>query len=112
FDKMEIEGRFHSLCSGGHISYIELDSSINQNLDAFENILRWMNKCDIGYAGINFPIDECRVCGHSGIIEEDMCPECGNHDIRRIRRITGYLSTVDRFNDAKKAELDLRVKHD
>ena len=30
----------------------------------------------------------------------------------RIRRITGYLvGTVDRFNDAKKAELNDRVKH-
>ena len=30
----------------------------------------------------------------------------------RIRRITGYLvGTVDRWNDAKKAELDDRVKH-
>lgn len=31
--------------------------------------------------------------------------------IRRIRRITGYLSTVDRFNDAKLAELKSRVRH-
>lgn len=111
FDKMEIEGKFHSLCNGGHISYVELDSSINQNLEGFEKILRWMHKSDVGYAGINFPIDECRTCGHGGIIEEDMCPECGSPDIRRIRRITGYLSTVDRFNDAKKSELDMRVKH-
>ena len=30
----------------------------------------------------------------------------------RIRRITGYLvGTVDRWTDAKKAELDDRVKH-
>ncbi len=30
----------------------------------------------------------------------------------RIRRITGYLvGTVDRWNDAKKAELKDRVKH-
>ena len=30
----------------------------------------------------------------------------------RIRRITGYLvGTVDRFNNAKKAELRERVKH-
>lgn len=30
----------------------------------------------------------------------------------RIRRITGYLvGTVDRFNNAKKAELQDRVKH-
>lgn len=31
--------------------------------------------------------------------------------IRRVRRITGYLSTVDRFNDAKRAELFARVRH-
>ena len=31
---------------------------------------------------------------------------------KRIRRITGYLvGTVDRFNDAKKAEVRDRVKH-
>ena len=31
----------------------------------------------------------------------------------RIRRITGYLvGTVDRWNDAKRAELEDRVKHD
>ena len=30
----------------------------------------------------------------------------------RIRRITGYLvGTVDRFNNAKKAEVNDRVKH-
>ncbi|ABO51097.1 hypothetical protein Dred_2587 [Desulforamulus reducens MI-1] len=32
-------------------------------------------------------------------------------DIRRVRRITGYLSTVDRFNDAKQEELGDRVVH-
>ncbi len=31
----------------------------------------------------------------------------------RIRRITGYLvGTVDRWNDAKKTELNDRVKHE
>jgi anaerobic ribonucleoside-triphosphate reductase activating protein len=33
-------------------------------------------------------------------------------DIRRVRRITGYLSTIDRFNDGKKAELANRQTHD
>jgi anaerobic ribonucleoside-triphosphate reductase activating protein len=31
--------------------------------------------------------------------------------ITRVRRITGYLSTIDHFNDAKQAELLDRVKH-
>lgn len=111
FDKIKIEGKFHSICNGGHISYVELPSSLENNLDAFEKILKWMSQCDIGYAGINFPIDECIICGHSGIISQEGCPECGSQEIRRIRRITGYLSTVDRFNDAKRCELEKRVKH-
>ncbi len=33
-------------------------------------------------------------------------------DFERIRRITGYLvGTIDRFNDAKRAEESDRVKH-
>ena len=43
---------------------------------------------------------------------------CGRNEeesdikFERIRRITGYLvGTVDRFNDAKKAEVRDRVKH-
>ena len=39
--------------------------------------------------------------------------EVGNGvKFERIRRITGYLvGTVDRWNDAKKTELNDRVKH-
>ena len=33
-------------------------------------------------------------------------------EFERIRRITGYLvGTLDRFNDAKRAEVEDRVKH-
>lgn len=31
--------------------------------------------------------------------------------VRRIRRITGYLSSVDNFNDAKRAECEDRKTH-
>lgn len=31
--------------------------------------------------------------------------------IRRVRRITGYLSSIDNFNDAKVAECTDRTKH-
>ena len=35
-----------------------------------------------------------------------------NVKFQRIRRITGYLvGTVDRFNDAKRTEVEERVKH-
>lgn len=44
--------------------------------------------------------------------EDGLCYQVrGEVPIERIRRITGYLSKVSNFNDAKKAELEHRVKH-
>lgn len=110
FEKIAIEGPYHPLTNAGHISYIELEAPPQHNLPAFELLLRHMADNQMGYAGINFPVDECTACAQRGIIDED-CPVCGSSDIRRIRRITGYLSTVDRFNDAKRAELHDRKTH-
>jgi len=110
FDKITIEGSYHELTNAGHISYLELNSPPMNNLEAYERILRHMAASNMGYAGINFPIDECLGCYYRGIIEDE-CPSCGTTNVRRIRRITGYLSTVDRFNDAKQLELRDRVSH-
>ena len=111
FDKIALEGPYHKFCDAGHISYVELAGPPTDNLEAMETILRHMIACDMGYAGINFPIDFCLACHHQGVIDTEECPVCGSPMIRRIRRITGYFSTIDRFNDAKLAELEARVKH-
>jgi anaerobic ribonucleoside-triphosphate reductase len=110
FDKIAIEGAYHQYCNGGHISYVEMASPPSYNIGAYEKLIRHMADCNMGYAGINFPIDECHSCGYAGIYPDD-CPRCGSSMISRVRRITGYLSTVDRFNDAKRAELKDRRAH-
>jgi ribonucleoside-triphosphate reductase len=110
FEKINIEGPYHALTNAGHISYVELDAPPLNNIEAYESLIRHMAASNMGYAGINFPIDECQTCAHRGLIAAE-CPVCGSASIRRIRRITGYLSTVDRFNDAKRAELQDRKPH-
>ncbi|MCL2175934.1 MAG: anaerobic ribonucleoside-triphosphate reductase [Treponema sp.] len=109
--KIEIEGAYHKYCNAGHISYIELQSAPENNLDAFESIIRAMADADMGYGAINFPVDICKDCGLNGIIEGNTCPKCGGANISRVRRITGYLSTLDRFNDSKLAEIEHRLVH-
>ncbi|EKE00686.1 MAG: hypothetical protein ACD_21C00292G0001 [uncultured bacterium] len=110
YDKVKIEGAYHKYANAGHISYIEFSSPPANNAEAVEKVLRCMKEANMGYGGINFPVDFCEGCGHSGIIDE-ACPICGTTSIKRIRRITGYLSTIDRFNDAKQAELKQRYAH-
>ena len=113
--KIRTEAPYHALTNAGHISYVELDGDTTQNLEAFEKIVRLMKETGIGYGSINHPVDRDPVCGYNGVIG-DTCPNCGRHeeDVRfeRIRRITGYLvGTLDRFNNAKRAEESERVKH-
>lgn len=116
FDKISLEAPYHALTNGGHISYVELDGDPSNNLEAFESIIRHMKESGIGYGSVNHPVDRDPVCGFNGIIG-DRCPKCGrteddNVRFERIRRITGYLvGTLDRFNDAKRAEESDRVKH-
>jgi len=115
FDKISIEGPYHALTNAGHISYVEMDGDPTKNLEAFEKIVRHMHDCGVGYGSINHPVDRDPLCGFNGIIG-DTCPCCGReengHAFERIRRITGYLvGTLDRFNNAKRAEEHDRVKH-
>ena len=117
YKKIQLEAPYHELTNAGHITYIELDGDPSTNLDAFEKVIHYMKAQGIGYGSINHPVDRDPVCGYNGIIG-DTCPKCGRSEtdgeygFQRIRRITGYLvGTLDRFNNAKRAEVRDRVKH-
>jgi ribonucleoside-triphosphate reductase len=114
--KIKLEAPYHSLTNAGHITYIELDGDVTNNVEAFEKVVRTMKEEGIGYGAINHPVDRDPVCGFTGVIG-DVCPGCNRTEddgvkFERIRRITGYLvGTVDRFNNGKRAEENDRVKH-
>lgn len=116
YDKIRLEAPYHALTNAGHITYVELDGDLSQNPEAFERIVIAMRDAGVGYGSINHPIDRDPVCGFSGVIG-DQCPGCGRREqhsvpFERIRRITGYLvGTLDRFNNAKRAEERDRLKH-
>jgi ribonucleoside-triphosphate reductase len=118
FEKIEIEAPYHDLCNAGHITYVELDGNLSNNISAFEAVVHKMKESGIGYGSINHPVDRDPVCGFSGIIDGNICPSCGRKEFdngigfERLRRITGYLvGSLERWNDAKKAEEAARVKH-
>lgn len=93
FMKLKLEAPFHKLASGGHISYIESDS-LQKNISAVIDILKYGKSVGIHYMGINQPVDSCFKCGFKGefVVDEDgfHCPQCGNRDsdtINVIRRV-------------------------
>ncbi len=77
--KIKIEAPYHALTNAGHISYIELDGDVTENVEAFESIIRMMKEAGMGYGAINHPVDRDPVCGYVGVIK-DVCPGCGRRE--------------------------------
>ncbi|OLS22508.1 MAG: Anaerobic ribonucleoside-triphosphate reductase [Candidatus Heimdallarchaeota archaeon LC_3] len=107
FDKLKFEGPFHRLCNGGCISYIEFRSAPLKNTEAIHELIEYAIQQDINYLGFNYPLDQCLECGSTGTY--DICPDCGSANIKRIRRVSGYLEELEFFTSGKKAEVSYRT---
>lgn len=113
FEKIDIESQLTGYSSAGCIDYIELNSSVKHNLEALEEIVNYAMDKDIPYFAINVPNDMCTDCGYTDEIN-NACPMCGCPNIRRLRRVTGYLTGdyTEAFNKGKQQEVKMRVKHE
>lgn len=110
--KIDIESQLTGYSSAGCITYIELGGSVKNNIDALETIVNYAMDKDVPYFAINIPNDMCTKCGYTDDIGEK-CPICGSTEIRRLRRVTGYLTGDYKtaFNKGKQQEVEMRVKH-
>lgn len=111
FEKIDIESQLDSYSSAGCILYVECDSSAFNNLEALEKMVNYAMDKDVPYFAVNLPNDQCS-CGYIGDIN-DKCPQCGGTNIRRLRRVTGYLTGdyTTAFNKGKQDEVHKRYKH-
>ena len=113
FEKIDVESQLTGYSSAGCITYVELDSSVKNNIDALEVIVNYAMNKDIPYFAVNVPNDMCEKCGYTDDIGEE-CPMCKSKKIRRLRRVTGYLTGdyETSFNPGKQQETKMRVKHE
>lgn len=116
FDKLKFESQFHSISSGGCISYIEIPNMI-KNIDAITTLIQYMYD-NIQYAEFNTKLDYCMKCNYDGeiICNDDLewtCPNCGNTDTSLMnicRRTCGYLGE-NLWNLGRTQEIKERVLH-
>lgn len=48
----------------------------------------------------------CPICG------SPVCPDCMNHNVQQLSRVTGYLGTVSGWNESKKQEFRDRNRYE
>jgi len=100
FKKIEYEGKFHKISSGGCISYVEVPNLI-KNPSVILELIRYGYDKTV-YLEFNSKLDHCHECNFEGEIQLDenyewVCPNCGNrnHDkMTVVRRTCGYLGKV------------------
>lgn len=117
-DKIAFEADYMGLTPGGFMYYVEAPNLVDNPL-AFEAI--WDEAFDnVGYFGINSPVDHCFLCDFEGEFRCDaegyVCPGCGNRDEDHAsvtRRLCGYLGSPMKrpVVDGKQSEISSRVKH-
>ncbi|WP_053406591.1 anaerobic ribonucleoside-triphosphate reductase [Persicobacter sp. CCB-QB2] len=112
-EKVEKEAFFHNYCTGGSITYVELNSDISENAEILLPVIKHAMEAGVYYFAMNIPYDECLECGDKGLFK-DTCPSCGSDKLMKLRRVTGYITGNyrDRFNNGKQEEVHHRVKHD
>lgn len=112
FEKIDIESQLTGYSSAGSITYVELSGSVKNNIKALETIVKYAKEKDIPYFAVNVPNDMCADCGYTDEIGET-CPICGGKHIKRLRRVTGYLTGdyTTAFNKGKQQEVKMRIKH-
>ncbi len=101
FEKLKKEAPYHALTNGGHISYVELDGDPLNNLEAFEQVVRYMKEIGIGYGSVNHPVDRDPVCGYTGVIN-DVCPRCGRREgegisVEKLRELRKQYPNMPHF---------------
>lgn len=113
FEKIDIESQLTGYSNAGCITYVELDAACKYNIDALEGLVNYAMDKDIPYFAINVPNDQCMNCGYCDQMG-DVCPMCNSRDIKRLRRVTGYLTNDYKtaFNKGKQQEVEMRVKHE
>lgn len=112
FEKIDIESELTGYSSAGCITYIELDSTCKNNLQALEEIVNYAMDKDIPYFAINVPNDTCLDCGYCDEFNDE-CPMCHSDNIQQLRRVTGYLTGnyTTAFNKGKQDEVRKRYQH-
>lgn len=112
FTKIKIEAELDKYSNAGCITYVEFESNVQNNLEALETVVNYAMDNDLPYFAVNVPNDQCQDCSYIGLINET-CPVCGGSNIRRLRRVTGYLTGdyTTAFNKGKQAEVRDRYTH-
>ena len=107
YERMEADGKYNSLLTGGGICHFNLGSKITS--EQAKRIIEYAVKCGCEHFALNSVWAECEK-GHMTFGKVDKCPVCGEKIVNYYTRIIGYFSPVKSWNKTRR-ELDFPNRH-
>lgn len=108
-DRLETEGKYMAILSGGAITHINVLSKIDTDEKMYKLMLLAMHK-GVEHFAVNYGFNECED-GHVSIGGNKMteCPCCGKPIKDHITRVVGFFTRVSSWSPNRKEEFEKRV---
>ena len=107
-ERASLEEFMWDAVAGGAMFQIYLGEERPDNRALADYGMKFMRNSRIRYVTFSPTFTYCRNCRNIHTALTDICPVCGSDQVEKIARITGYLSAVSSWNNAKKQELKER----
>lgn len=97
--RLELQGKFDGLCSGGAICHINVGNKIKDE-DHLIDLMNYAAEKGVVYWAVNYAIKRC-LNGHAWI-DGDSCPVCDKPVAEVTTRVVGFLTNVAHWNPERK----------
>lgn len=109
-EKVEKEGRFHSLIDANPLTHIWIGGSMPKASDVVELLRKTLSETGSSMVVITPDFTLCQECGAVSRGLLNSCPSCGSMELDGISRITDYMSKLSSWNKGKIGELHDRLR--
>jgi ribonucleoside-triphosphate reductase len=110
FRRLQIEGAFHPLNTGGMMAHVWIGESYPNPATLWELTKKIAMNTLVGYWAYTKDMTHCNKCKKMAGGLHESCPSCGSQDVEQYSRITGYYQKISGWNDGKRQELKDRFR--
>jgi len=101
-DRIELQGRYDSLFSGGAICHINIEQKI-EDVEKIKDVIRHSAKKGVIYFALNYSLNECED-HHMSVGKSDICSICGKKIINTYTRVVGFLTNTKNWNKTRREQ--------
>lgn len=108
YEKMEADGKYNRLLTGGGIVHIQINSDVTPT--QAKAIINYAVQCGCEHFALNAVYTKCEDCGEVVKDKTHHCPKCNSKNVINFTRVVGFFVPVSSWNKVRRTwEFDRRT---